>query len=219
MTTPEAVCEWGKGTRWCTGGDSDGLENAEMYLASGSLFLFLRNEGGKWQKYAQCTKDLDQVMNVLDKKDPNPPESFIKLLKKLIDLGYFKQFNFYNYMQNVNYSGIDEDFISYFNYIAKNSINTYSTVLIDIFNYVRKFGRLKSVEDKLIFSNLKLKFLTKKFKNNFKEKYNEDLPNSGDVIDGDHIKDYFDSIDFWKKRWPNKEQEDFIAKTDYAINY
>jgi hypothetical protein len=206
MTTPEAVCELGKGTKWCTNADNDGLENAQMYLKSGPLFLFLHNEGGKWQKYAQATKDLDQVMDILDKPINEPPQSFIEVLKKLVQLGHIKDENFFgNYAKKVSYKGADVDFANYFEKeLQENDGDFPSYAFRDIIDYVEEFGRLGAVEEKIIFKPI---LSDKKMIKNY------------GVTNGSRIEEYLDKVLQRGLRWTEERHEGHIANSTYAHDY
>jgi len=206
MTTPEAVCELGKGTKWCTNADNDGLENAQMYLKSGPLFLFLHNEGGKWQKYAQTTKDLDQVMDILDKSIDQPPQSFIEVLKKLVQLGHIKDEDFFgNYAKNVFYDGAAEDFANYFEKELQENDGDFPSYLFnDILEYARDFGRLKAVEERIIFKPI---LSDKKM-----------LKNYG-VINGSRIEEYMEAVLSGGLRWTEERHEAQVINSTYAHDY
>ena len=206
MTTPEAVCELGKGTKWCTNADNDGLENAQMYLKSGPLFLFLHNEGGKWQKYAQTTKDLDQVMDILDKRITQPPQSFIEVLKKLVQLGSISDEDFFgNYAKEVHYDGADVDFANYFEKeLQENDGEFPSYIYKDMLEYARDFGRLKAIEERVIFKPI---LSDKKM-----------LKNYG-VINGSRIEEYMEAVLSRGLRWPEERHEAQIINSTYAHDY
>lgn len=206
MTTPEAVCELGKGTKWCTNADNDGLENAQMYLKGGPLLLFLHNENGKWKKYAQATRDLDQVMDILDKSISKPPQSFVEVLKNLVQLGHIKNDDFFNnYAKEVFYNGSDVDFANYFEKsLLENDGDFPSYAYKDILRYAKQFGRMKSVEDRIIFRPI----LSDK----------KTLKNYG-VTDGSRIEEYVDATLHQGIRWSDEQHENRIANSTYAHDY
>lgn len=206
MTTPEAVCELGKGTKWCTNADNGGFENAKEYLESGPLFLFLHNDGGKWQKYAQSTKSLDQVMDILDNQITKPSKSFINLLKKLIQLGFIQNNEFFdNYAKNAFYEGSDSDFADYFEKELKDSYDDFPDYAFrDILEYAKKFGRLKAVEDRIIFKPLVS---------------DKKILRSYGITDGNRIEEYLDSVLKNGLRWSDKNHEAQIINSSYAFDY
>ena len=207
MTTPEAVCELGKGTKWCTNADNDGLENAKMYLENGPLFLFLQNVSGKWQKFAQATKSLDQVMDILDKDLANPPQSFVNVIKNLIKNGFIRDMDFFeNYAQNILYEGADSDFADYFEKQLKEDDENFPKFAFrDILKYVENFGRLKAVEDRIIFKPIAS---DKKM-----------LKNYG-LINGTRIEEYLGALtDNRGLRWQDKNHELQIVNSTYAFDY
>lgn len=204
MTTPEAVCELGKGTKWCTNADNEGLEYARMYLKGGPLFLFLHNEGGKWQKYAQITSDLGQVMDIYDRHISKPLPGFIQVLKSLAKNNLIDRDELYEYSNDVFYEGADLDLIEKFNKQLEYYKNKKfpESSFRSIINYISKFKvRYPSIENQIIFNKLPTD------KNN--------------IIDGDRIQQYIEDALHLKRgeRWPDKSQEDIIAKSSYAFEY
>ncbi len=204
MTTPEAVCELGKGTRWCTNSDNDGFETAEDYLKSGPLYLFLRNTG-KWEKYAQSTKDLSSFMDVTDRTIKDIPESLVVVLKQLIKNGVFNETHFYEEVvsQN-NYPGIDKDFVSWFMEDMKDRQNFPSYVFDKIIYNTGDFRRrLPLVESEIIFKPISS---------------DQDFIKKTGTFDGNRIEKYFEALRI-KTRWPDKEQENAIVNSSYALDY
>lgn len=206
MTTPEAVCELGKGTKWCTNADADGYENAQMYLDGGPLLLFLHNENGKWQKYAQATKSLDQVMDVLDKRIKKPTPSFISLLRSLIRQGYISKQDFLeNYAFGVSYEGADVDLASFFMEKVQENDGAFPKYAFDdVLEYAKKYGRLKAIENNIIFKQLPSDKKT--------------LKNYG-VIEGSRIEEYINAVSQQGLRWQDPKQESVIINSSYAFEY
>lgn len=203
MTTPEAVCELGKGTRWCTNSDNDGFETAEDYLKSGPLYLFLRNTG-KWEKYAQSTKDLSSFMDVTDRTIKNIPASLVAVLKQLIKNGVFNEIHFFEEIvsQN-NYPGIDKDFVSWFMEEMKDNkfpSSVFDKIMYNIGDFRR---RLPLVESEIIFKPISS---------------DQDLIEKTGTFDGRRIEKYFEALNI-KTRWQDKEQENAIANSSYALDY
>lgn len=129
MTSPEAVCEWGKGTKWCTSsrsvsssGEMLGVETARRYLSYGPMFLFLHNNNGKWEKYAQADSKL-QIKDVLDRDIHKPLPSFVNLLRSdqiLHELRYSLDGLFKNYLYDISYPEFEQDFLIIMKTINKN---------------------------------------------------------------------------------------------------
>lgn len=202
MTTPQAVCELGKGTKWCTAADDDGLETAESYLQSGSLFLILYNSGTKWEKYAQFTKDLDQIMDVRDRQIVKPPQSLVVAIKSLIEKGILRADHFWeNFTASRDYEGVDQDFVNWFKYEEEKSDGFLpNEVLKEIFRHIKSYGvRMPAVENNIIFTRTK----------SDKKKYHG-------LIDGDRISEYLEAIGVNKRI---KEKEPAILQSTFAMEY
>ena len=62
ITTEEAACYYGRGTRWCTAATTSGHNYAKEYLDEGPLFIFIDRAGDKFQADAK----FDVILNAED---------------------------------------------------------------------------------------------------------------------------------------------------------
>jgi len=209
MTTPEAVCELGKGTKWCTAADdyiddetgqTAGYSTAQEYLRSGPLFLFMTAQNGGWQKYAQATQNLEQIMDVMDRPIKKPAQGFAEVLRQLTKNGQISEDSFWeNFASEADYPGVDQDLVNWF----KQSGERKSVAKRIMENVEAWKRRLALVEDQIIF--LPVGAEKEKLENNPQH-----------VIDGDLIEDYVNIAS------PNKrmeEREPYIVKTTFAREY
>jgi hypothetical protein len=214
MTTPEAVCQLGQGTKWCTTSDeidedtgqTQGFYTAQSYLKSGPLYLFMYEDGGKWIKFAQATQDLSQVMDVMDRPIQQGEPAFVAILKELVKSGVFRKEDFReNYLVNADYPGIDEDFVEWYKEEDIANSGEAASVLKTIINNAdENKTRYPAVEDKIVFAPTVME----------QRKMQQD---STQLMDGDRIEDYFGAVNWNRHRWPNKEPQ--ILSSTFANNY
>ena len=76
LKTKEAACFYGKGTKWCTAGDSGNMFN--HYNSEGPLYVILVDQGGKQRKF-QYHYESGSFMN---ERDESVGSSDIALLSK-----------------------------------------------------------------------------------------------------------------------------------------
>lgn len=215
MTTPEAVFELGRGTKWCTTGDQideetgkpEGYGYAKQYLSEGPLYLFLQNVGGKWQKYAQGTKDLSQIMDVTDVPISKPPPSFIQVMRNLNKQNIFSNYNFFdNFIKDVDYKEADEDLLSYG--LSQNQNGEYpQEVISTVINKANKYStRFPRCEKAFIFTDNPI---------NMNSHDSRNYKKTG-VINGDIMESYLDALEFPERL---TEHEPIILRSDFALEY
>jgi hypothetical protein len=145
-------------------------------------------------------------MDILDKPIKKPTPSFITLIRELMRKGSIKKQDFLeNYAFNVSYEGADVDLANFFMEKIQEDDGAFPKYAFeDILEYAKKFGRLKAVENNVIFKQL--------------PSDGKRLKNYG-VIEGSRIEEYIDAVSQQGLRWQDPKQESVIINSSYAFEY